>query len=129
MEQEMHEFLVNLLKGCPVDYVAPQDSIGTFGNRLSYLRRSFDIWRQVCDELGITLWVNVESFERADVGTAKDFVPADFERLCVQLANARRVGSKIISWEIPYFYSPLAGERGTKLRADYLAYAQADVEA
>jgi hypothetical protein len=125
MDQEIHDFLYNLFKGCPVDYIAPQDSIGTFGNRLPYLGRSFEIWRQVCDELGITLWVNVESFERAHINTAGDFVPADIRRLRVQLANAGQVGSKIISWEVPYFYSPLAGERGTKLHADYLAYLKA----
>jgi len=45
--------------------------------------------------------------------------------LRAQLANAQQVGSKIISWEVPYFYSPLAGERGIKLRADYLAYLEA----
>jgi len=120
--QENYEFLYNLFVGCPVDYVAPQDSIGTFGNRLPDLAASFAIWRRVCDELGITLWVNVESFERAKIGTANDFVPADFRRLRVQLANAQQVGQKIISWEVPYFYSSLAGERGLQLRADYMAY-------
>jgi len=34
-------------------------------------------------------------------------------------------GQKANRWEVPYFYSPLAGERGTKLRADYLAYLEA----
>ena len=127
MDREIHDFLYNLFKGCPVDTIAPQDSIGTFGNRLPYLQRSFEIWHQVCDELGITLWVNVESFERAHINTASDFVPADIRRLHTQLANAQQIGSKIISWEVPYFYSPLAGERGTKLRADYLAYLEATV--
>lgn len=120
MEADVHDFLYNLLVGCPVDIVAPQDSIGTFGNRLPHLDRSFAIWRQVCDALGITLWVNVESFERTQIGTANDFVPAAFERLRVQLANANRVAEKIITWEAPYFYSSAAGERGIQLRRDYL---------
>ncbi len=124
MDQGTHDFLHSLFKGCPVDIIAPQDSIGTFGNRLPYLQRSFEIWRQVCDELGVTLWVNAESFQRVHINTASDFVPADIGRLRAQLANAQRVGSKIISWEVPYFYSPLAGERGIKLRADYLAYLE-----
>ena len=106
--------------------MSPQDSIGTFRNRLPYLEPAFEIWKQVCDELGFTLWVNVESFERATIGTTNDFVPAAFERLRVQLANAHRCGAKIVTWEAPYFYSPLAGERGSKLRADYLACLKAD---
>jgi hypothetical protein len=124
-DQEIHDFLRSLFADCPVDIIAPQDSIGTFGNRLPHLRRSFEIWRQVCGELGIRLWVNVESFERARINTASDFDPADIRRLRVQLANAHQIGAKIISWEVPYFYSPLAGERGLKLRSDYLSYLEA----
>jgi len=124
-EQAIYQFLYNLFAGCPVDIVAPQDSIGTFGNRLPHLKRSFEIWKRVCDELGITLWVNAESFERVKMGTPSDFVPADFARLSVQLAHAQQVGSKIVSWEVPYFYSPQAGERGIKLRAAYLTSLQA----
>jgi hypothetical protein len=30
------------------------------------------------------------------------------------------VGEKIVSWEVPYFYSALAGERGLRLRQAYL---------
>jgi hypothetical protein len=123
-EAEIAEFLQALFQGCPVDTVAPQDSIGTFGNRLPTLHRSFEIWRNVCRDLGLTLWVNAESFERVKVGTEQDFVPADFERLRAQLAAAAQFGSKIISWEVPYFFSSMAGERGRQLRADYLAYLQ-----
>ena len=121
MDREIRDFLYNLFAGCPVDYIAPQDSIGTFGNRLPHLQQSFEIWRQVCDELGVKLWVNVESFERVKIGTSNDFVPADFNRLRIQLANAAQF-DKIISWEVPYFYSPLAGEQGQKLRAEYADY-------
>jgi hypothetical protein len=98
-EQEHHDFLYHLFKGCPVDI----------------------IWQQVCHALGCKLWVNVESFERRLCGTAQDFVPADFNRLAVQLANASRVGEKIVSWEVPYFYSSLAGECGIALRRSYLS--------
>ncbi len=120
-DQEHHDFLFNLFNGCPLDILCPQDSIGTFGSRLQYLQPSFAIWQQVCQELGCTLWVNVESFERRLAGTAQDFVPADFQRLAVQLAHASQVGQKIVSWEVPYFYSPLAGERGIQLKNRYLA--------
>jgi hypothetical protein len=105
--------------------MCPQDSVGTFGNRLPHLKPSFAIWKQVCQELGFQLWVNVESFERVLCGTAQDFVPADFKRLAAQLAHAARVGEKIVSWEVPYFYSPMAGERGINLRRAYLASLQA----
>ncbi|WP_304349654.1 DUF4434 domain-containing protein [Comamonas testosteroni] len=119
-EQEVHDFLYNLFAGCPLDIMCPQDSIGTFGNRLPHLQPSFAIWKQICDELSIKLWVNVESFEREKAGTTLDFGPAAFERLAVQLSHASQVGEKIVSWEVPYFYSSQAGERGLTLRRAYL---------
>ena len=120
MEQEIHDFLYNLFHGCPLDILCPQDSVGTFGNRLPHLKPAFQIWKQVCDELGFHLWVNIESFERDKVGTPQDFIAADFKRLAVQLSHAGQIGEKIVSWEVPYFYSPMAGERGIALRKDYL---------
>jgi len=119
--EEIYEFLYNLFLGVPIDYMTPQDSVGTFGNRLPHLKPSFEIWQRVCKATGMHLWVNAESFQRVRIGTANDFEPAEFERLAAQLANANQVGEKIVSWEVPYFYSPLAGERGIKLRKDYLA--------
>jgi hypothetical protein len=119
-EQDCHDFLYNLFQGCPIDVMCPQDSIGTFGNRLPHLEPSFAVCHQLCREIGCELWVNVESFERTRIGTSQDFVSADFKRLAVQLAHASRVGKKIVSWEVPYFYSPLAGERGIRLRKAYL---------
>jgi hypothetical protein len=119
-DEEIHDFLYTLFVGCPIDVMCPQDSIGTFGNRLPHLKQSFGIWQLVCQELGFHLWVNAESFERVLCGTAQDFVTADFKRLAVQLAHASQVGEKIVSWEVPYFYSPLAGERGTALRRAYM---------
>lgn len=119
-EEEVHDFLYFLLEDVPIDYMTPQDSIGTFGNHLETLEASFKVWQQLGRELGFHLWVNVESFQRYQVGTAQDFLPADFKRLAHQLANAYRVGEKIVSWEVPYFYSPMAGEAGMKLRRDYL---------
>jgi hypothetical protein len=120
LESETRDFLIALFQGVGIDDMAPQDSIGTFGNRLKTLAASFQIWKDVCAATGMKLWVNVESFQRAEVNTTSDFVPADFERLAVQLHNASQVGEKIVSWEVPYFYSALAGERGLRLRQAYL---------
>ncbi len=122
---EIHDFLFNLFTGVPIDFMTPQDSIGTFGNRLQTLGPSFAIWKRLSEEIGFHLWVNVESFQRASIGTPSDFVPADFERLAAQLASASQVAEKIVSWEVPYFYSPLAGERGVRLRQAYLASIEA----
>lgn len=119
-DEAIFEFLYGLFKDVPIDYMTPQDSIGTFGNRLQYLTPSFAIWQRVCQATGMNLWVNVESFQRARVNTPNDFNPADFTRLRVQLAHAAQVGQKIVSWEVPYFYSSLAGERGVQLRQAYL---------
>ncbi len=120
-EQEIHDFLHEIFKDCAIDIMSPQDSIGTFGNRLPHLKASFEIWSRVCRELGFTLWVNAESFERNKIATSQDFISADFSRFRVQLANGSQVAKKIVSWEVPYFWSPMAGERGLRLRKEYLA--------
>jgi hypothetical protein len=119
-DEDIYNFLMAIFRDCPVDYMAPQDSIGTFGNRLPHLKTSFEIWSCVCKDLGFTLWVNVESFERVKIGTSQDFVSADFTRLALQLSTANQFADKIISWEVPYFYSELAGERGIQLRQKYI---------
>jgi hypothetical protein len=119
LDQDNYEFLMNIYQGCPVDIIAPQDAIGSGGNRLAHLELSFNIWKRVCIELGIKLWVNVESFERLTIGTANDFAPASFERLSIQLESANKFGEKIITWEAPYMFSALAGKRGEALRKAY----------
>jgi hypothetical protein len=119
-DKDIYDFLTAIFQDCPIDYMAPQDSIGTFGNRLLHLETSLEIWSRVCNDLGFTFWVNAESFERVKIGTAQDFVPADFTRLAVQLSTANRFAKKIISWEVPYFYSSLAGESGIRLRQKYI---------
>ena len=108
------------IEGCAIDIVAPQDLIGTFGNHLPGLEPSFAIWKSVCKESGFMLWVNVETFERTGIGSAHDIAPAEYRRLAVQLDNAARFGEKAIAWELPYLFSPLAGERGPALRDSYL---------
>lgn len=124
-ERDIHDFLASLLSGCPVDIMAPQDSIGTFGNTLRDYRPAFTIWRDVCRTLGIELWVNSESFERVRIGTASDFEPASIERLNAQLILAAEFGAKIVSWEVPHFYSASAGPAGLRLRSDYLKRLEA----
>lgn len=119
-EADIYGFLYGLFNDCSIDIMCPQDSVGTFGNRLPHLKPSFEIWQQLCKAIGSKLWVNVESFEREKIGTAQDFGPADFKRLAAQLSHAATVGEKIVSWEVPYFYSPLAGERGVALRRQYM---------
>jgi len=119
-EEEIHDFLYRLFHGVPVDIMCPQDSIGAYGNSLPHLKPSFTIWKNLSNELGFSLWVNVESFQRVTCGTSQDFVSADFRRLAVQLSHASQVGEKIVSWELPYFFSAMAGERGIALRQAYM---------
>jgi hypothetical protein len=122
---EIEGFLAAIFRDCGVDILCPQDSIGVFGNRLADLEQSFAVWRKVSEAVGAELWVNVESFERVRVGTSQDFEAADFQRLAAQLSYAGKAGRKIVSWEVPYFYSPLAGTRGEALRCAYLESLEA----
>jgi hypothetical protein len=119
-DQDFFDFLVSVFKDCSIDIMAPQDSIGAFGNRLPHLETSLQLWSTVCETLGFVFWVNVESFERIKIGTANDFRPADFSRLAAQLSIADQFADKIISWEVPYFYSKFSGTAGELLRSSYL---------
>jgi hypothetical protein len=103
VDEQVRGSLLGFFSGCPVDIIAPQDSVGTFSNRLPNYESSFAIWKEVCSRLGARLWVNVESFARVDVNTDQDFAPAPPARLDAQISLATRFGEKLVSWELPYF--------------------------
>ena len=102
--EEIHDFLYNLFAHLPDPHpLSGSIRSALFGNRLPQLQLLFQIWKQVSHELGCRLWVNIESFQRDQIGTPNNFGPADFKRLAVQLAHAAQVGEKIVKLEVPYF--------------------------
>jgi hypothetical protein len=122
-EEDAEEFLRAMFDRVPVDILAPQDSIGTMGNRLPDLRPSFELWQRIAKTLGARLWANVELFERAGCGITGHSVPVEFRRVAAQIRAVEPLVEKIICWEAPYYLSDASGERGTRLRRDYLEAA------
>jgi hypothetical protein len=119
MDAEIRDCLLAFFGGVAVDYMTPQDSVGTNSNRLPHYEAAFSIWKEVCASIGSRLWVNVESFRRTAINTEQDFAPAQPERLDAQISMAAKYGEKIVSWELPYFMA--AQGPGKELRDWYEA--------
>ena len=59
--------------------------------------------RSLGDEHGVTIWSNVESFDR---DMPIKFPPADWRRLRYKIEAAAKTADKIITFEFPHFMSP-----------------------
>lgn len=106
------EFLAcwqNLLKGVPLDILAPQDSIGCACCSLADQPEMWRNWRQAADSLKLRLWANLELFERRRFGGTAPFAAASPERVAAQIANVAPWVEKCICWEYPYFSGPAPG--------------------
>lgn len=123
-EEEAIATLTAVHEGCPFTALAPQDSIGTTMNELSFLERGLGIWKTVCQNIGTEFWVNCETFNCADYGgPVITIVPADFRRLAIQLDTAQRVGArKLITWEAIHFMNPAGSTAARRLRREYLQH-------
>ena len=101
---EMAEAWLSLLKDVPLDIMAPQDSIGTCGTYLEHQAETYPVWSEVCKELGIEFWSNIEVFQRTGGLADEDHsVPADPKRVIAQMNNAAPYSEKLICWEAPYY--------------------------
>ena len=77
--------------------------------------------RVLGDEHDVTIWSNVESFDR---DMPIKFPPADWRRLRLKLEAAAGTADKIITFEAPHFMSPHSGWlSGQNLWARYAEYA------
>ncbi len=117
---EMEDSWHALLEGVPLDIMAPQDSIGSCGNRLAYQDETYRAWSNICRDLNITFWSNIELFERRDAleGVSYNYT-ASPERIVAQINNAAPYAEKLICWEAPFYLNPDFGNRNKMLR-DYL---------
>lgn len=95
-----------LLKDVPLDILSPQDSVGCSGCSLGNMSGMWNLWKCVADTAGITLWANIELFEREDFGGAKPFRSATPERIIEQCRNVTPYVQKCICWEALYFDLP-----------------------
>lgn len=67
------------------------------------LPRFHDGIRELGDRYGVTIWSNVETFDR---DMPIKFPPADWRYLRFKIEAAARVVDKIVSFELPHFCSP-----------------------
>jgi hypothetical protein len=127
-EKDIMDSWSTLLDGVPLDILAPQDSIGTMGNRLCWQKPCYDIWSKVCDDNEIEFWSNIELFERKDSLEGTDYnMTALPERVAAQIATAAPYAKKLICWEAPYYLSGMSDGDGLKL-AGYVKELNANAE-
>ena len=117
--EQWASFWRRLLEAAPdFDTIAPQDGLGAGGNNLTTVRAYLGALRRVTQDLGRTLWSNVELFAasphcaevHADYCPASclDRRPADFDRVKAQLAAEAPLadGGFLISYEWHAYLSP-----------------------
>ena len=77
--------------------------------------------RELGDAHGVTIWSNVESFDR---DMPIKFPPVDWRRLRLKIEAAAQTAEKIITFEAPHFMSPHScWPSGRNLWARYAEYA------
>ena len=110
---EMVNSWLTILDKVPLDIMAPQDSIGTCGNQLIHQEETYKAWLKICRKSGITLWSNIEIFERNEsIRGMNHSVPASPERVASQINNAAPYAEKLICWEAPYYlFDVIPGSR------------------
>lgn len=97
---------LTLLEDVPLDILAPQDSIGCSGCTLKDMANIWSLWNQVAQKRKITLWANIELFERMEFGGPEPFKSADPERIRQQCRAVTQLVEKCICWEALYFDLP-----------------------
>ncbi|MBR2439676.1 MAG: DUF4434 domain-containing protein [Lentisphaeria bacterium] len=95
-----------LFDDVPLDILAPQDSIGCSGCTLDVMPQMWKLWRTVTDRAGITLWANIELFERMEFGGPEPFKTASADRIRQQCRAVAPFVEKCICWEALYFDLP-----------------------
>ncbi len=116
--QRTREEWENILEKCgkDIDFCAFQDGTAPLDEYEEYLKAA----KAVCDDHGITLWSNVETFER-DV--RRMYYPIPFELLRKKIELARPYVEKFITFEFSHFMSPQSIYPSAKnLNARYRAY-------
>ena len=93
----------NVLNKVPLDIMAPQDSIGCAVCSLDVQNAAWKTWKEICKNLDIKLWANVELFERQNFECVAPFTTASPERIIAQINNVANWVEKIICWEYAYF--------------------------
>jgi len=112
---EMLKHWLATLDQVPIDILAPQDSIGTCGSRLSQAENMYERWQEICRQLDVRLWANVEIFERNDLAAQNNSITATPERVTAQINLASPYVEKLVCWEAPYYLIASGDVRAERL--------------
>ena len=93
-----------ILDGVPLDILAPQDSIGCGCCSLYDQTELWRSWHRLAQLRKLSLWANIELFERKEFGGPAPFVTASPERIAAQCRNVAPFAEKNICWEALYFH-------------------------
>lgn len=124
-EQEMEAHWLEMLAGVPLDILAPQDSIGTCGNRLDRADQMYRIWQSISNELKVHFWSNIEIFQRSDITQLNNSITATPERVTAQINAAAPYAEKLICWEAPYYLCDNNNPNSAPLSELFLSMAEA----
>lgn len=106
------------------DIFAPQDSMGKLNQNKEISKRSYRliydylnaVKRAVGEEEGLTLWINVELFQKEN---GDEYNTADIERVKMQLANASRVTDTLVTFSMSHYGLPEGTNDTAENRADF----------
>ena len=105
-ERDFVEFWHDLLAGIPLDILAPQDSVGCAGCKLEDMSEMWSLWRTTADSVNVSLWADIELFERTGFGGPAPFKSADPERILFQCGAVEPFVEKCVCWEALFFDLP-----------------------
>ncbi len=100
------QIYARILTNSGIDVVMLQDSVGAHlwdSNIMSNTEPYFREFRAACDQTGVTLWANVESYQL----TTGQFEPCTFERLRHQIGCASRHTSRMITFDFFHYMNPV----------------------
>ena len=120
---------ISTLANLDVDFIAYQDEVGVKKTKAERTQRIFEKLRLAHDKAGrAQLWADVELFDFEGLVYKSALIPAQLERVKIQLENVAPYADKILGYQYLGLMNPpdsqaFAGHADSvKLYNDYLAY-------
>jgi hypothetical protein len=123
--ESMRTIYDTLLDGAGIDLMMLQDGVGARGWDRDLEERIvpfFQMFREVCDRRGVSLWSDLESFQRKDPEKETGFVPTNPGRLIRQLNAVAPHVDQIVTFDFFHYMSPHRGPAQRALYEGYRAY-------
>ncbi len=123
--EDMRRIYSGLLDGAGIDIMMVQDGVGARGwdEKLEEkIVPFFQMYQEICKKTGVTLWCDLESFEREDMKKEYGFIATEIERVVRQLKAVDPYVEKFVTFDFFHYMSPYRGERQRALYEGYCRY-------